>query len=89
MYTLNTVCVCMYNTILCFHVVCRSKDDLDFDEFLESVKARQQSMTTSKTMLTLLLFQSYYHEITMKPLHNDTLKTARNVLSSEMSTFQG
>ena len=36
--------------IIIFLIVYRSKDDLDFDEFLESVKARQQSMTTSKAM---------------------------------------
>ena len=44
--------IVQYNALV-FHTVCRSKDDLDFDEFLESVKARQQSMTTSKTKHTL------------------------------------
>lgn len=28
----------------------KDKDDLDFDEFLESVKARQQSMTTGEPL---------------------------------------
>ena len=42
-------CVMVVLMSLFCYCTCRSKDDLDFDEFLESVKARQHSMTMRKT----------------------------------------
>lgn len=48
---------------LVFRTMCSSmkdKDDLDFDEFLESVKARQQSMTTGKAHNIVNMRQSQY-----------------------------